>query len=102
MTKNERSLVQEESKNLRYLQRVSLMQRSLLEDSEHVKASLRHTERLRERAQKNFEVIDQENREETQAVESQIGEMQRAIEDMKAALKAAESEKAKLKRVTQD
>jgi peptidoglycan hydrolase CwlO-like protein len=94
--------VQEESKNLRYLQRVSLMQRSLLEDSEHVKASLRHTERLRERAQKNFEVIDQENREETQAVESQIGEMQRAIEDMKAALKAAESEKAKLKRVTQD
>jgi peptidoglycan hydrolase CwlO-like protein len=95
-------LVQEESKNLRYLQRVSLMQRSLLEDSEHVKASLRHTERLRERAQKNFEVIDQENREETQAVESQIGEMQRAIEDMKAALKAAESEKAKLKRVTQD
>ncbi len=95
-------MVQEESKNLRYLQRVSLMQRSLLEDSEHVKASLRHTERLRERAQKNFEVIDQENREETQAVESQIGEMQRAIEDMKAALKAAESEKAKLKRVTQD
>ena len=46
--------MQEESKHLRYLQRVSLMQRSLIEDSEHVKASLRHTERLRERAQKSI------------------------------------------------
>ena len=94
--------MQEESKHLRYLQRVSLMQRSLMEDSEHVKASLRHTERLRERAQKNFEVIDQENREETTAYESQIIEMQRAIEEMKGLLAASEADKGKLKRETQD
>jgi hypothetical protein len=71
-----------------------------MEDSEHVKASLRHTERLRERAQKNFEVIDSENREETTAVESQIIDMQRAIEEMKALLAVAEAEKSKLKRET--
>lgn len=51
-----------------------------------MKSSLRHTERLRERAQKNFEVIDQENREETTAVEAQIVEMQRAIEEMRGLL----------------
>ncbi len=78
------------------------MQRSLMEDSEHVKASLRHTERLRERAQKNFEVIDAENAEETQAVETQIGEMQRAIEQIKGMLAQQEGEKARVKRETQD
>ena len=69
LTKSERQLVQDESRHLRYLARVSHMQRALLEDSEHVKSSLRHTERLKERAQRNFEVIDQENLEETRGVE---------------------------------
>jgi peptidoglycan hydrolase CwlO-like protein len=80
---------------LRYVQRVSLMQRSLLEDSEQVKASLRHTERLRERAQRNFEVIDRENAEETSAVEAQITEMERAIADIKARIAVQEAEKAR-------
>jgi esterase/lipase len=71
------------------------MQRSLLEDSEQVKASLRHTERLRERAQRNFEVIDRENAEETSAVEAQIAEMERAIADIKARIAVQEAEKAR-------
>ena len=87
---------------MRYLQRVSLMQRSLLEDSEHVKASLRHTERLRERAQRNFEVIEGEYAEETRAVEAQIGEMQRAIEEVKAKIRQAEADKGKVRRETQE
>ena len=71
------------------------MQRSLLEDSEQVKASLRPTERLRERAQRNFEVIDRENAEETSAVEAQIAEMERAIADIKARIAVQEAEKAR-------
>jgi hypothetical protein len=73
-----------------------------LEDSEHVKASLRHTERLRERAQRNFEVIEGENGEETRAVEAQIGEMQRAIEEVKAKIRQAEADKGKIRRETQE
>ena len=54
----------EERKNLRYLERVGAMQRALADDHQNVKDSLRHTERLKERAHANFEIIDGENREE--------------------------------------
>ena len=39
-----------EKKNLRFLERVGAMQKALVEDSETVKESLRHADRLKERA----------------------------------------------------
>jgi len=45
------------------------MQRALAEDHQSVADSLKQTERLKERAKKNFDIIDKENQEEQAAVE---------------------------------
>jgi len=70
LTKNERHVISEEKKSLRYLDRVGAMQRALVEDHQTVKDTMRHTERLRERAEENFEIIDKENRDEQAAVQN--------------------------------
>lgn len=48
--KSEKVLMADEKKNLRFLERVGGMQKALVEDSETVTESLRHADRLRERA----------------------------------------------------
>ena len=72
----------EERKNLRYLERVGAMQRALADDHQNVKDSLRHTERLKERAHANFEIIDGENREEQGASERQLRQMEELLNQM--------------------
>jgi len=57
-------LVADERKHLRYLDRLSAMQRALCDDSEVVRDSLQKTQRLSERARDNFEIIERENQEE--------------------------------------
>ncbi len=64
LTKTERQIFSDERKNLRYLERVGAMQRALIEDHQSVSDSLKQTERLKERAKKNFDIIDKENQEE--------------------------------------
>lgn len=61
LTKTERQIFNDERKNLRYLDRVGAMQRALIEDHQSVADSLKQTERLKERAKKNFDIIDKEN-----------------------------------------
>jgi hypothetical protein len=64
------------------MDRAGAMQRALVEDHVNVKDSLRHTERLKERARENFEIIERENQEETQAVERQIRDMEALLMKM--------------------
>jgi hypothetical protein len=64
LTKSERAMIHEERKNLKYLDRVNAMQKALVEDHQAVKEALRHNERLKERAQENFKIIERENLEE--------------------------------------
>lgn len=40
------------------------MQRALFEDHQSVGDALKQTERLKERAKKNFDIIDKENQDE--------------------------------------
>lgn len=64
LTKEERQIFADERKNLRYLERVGAMQRALFEDHQSVGDALKQTERLKERAKKNFDIIDKENQDE--------------------------------------
>ena len=57
-------MIADEKKSLRYLDRVGAMQKALVDDHEAVKNALKHTERLKERAKSNFEIIEKENFEE--------------------------------------
>lgn len=50
LTKSERHMMHEEKKTLKYLDRANAMQKTLVDDHQGVKDSLRHTDRLKERA----------------------------------------------------
>ena len=64
LKKSERLLINEENRNLRQLDKVEHMQKTLAEDYQNVKDSLDQTDKLKTRAQANFDAIEKENTEE--------------------------------------
>jgi hypothetical protein len=55
LRKSERLLINDENRNIRQLEKVEHMQKTLVEDFQNVKESLEQTDRLKERAAANFE-----------------------------------------------
>lgn len=69
LKKSERQLMNEENRNVRQLDKVEHMQKTLAEDFQNVKDSLDQSEKLKQRAIANFDTIDRENQEEKKKYE---------------------------------
>lgn len=69
LKKSERLLVADENRNIRQLEKVEHMQKTLAEDFLNVKDSLDATDKLKQRAQANFDAIEKENQEEKRKYE---------------------------------
>lgn len=72
LKKSEKQLIIDEKRNIRHLEKVEHMQKTLAEDFNNVKLSLEETEKLQKRAIANFETIDQENQEEQKKLDLQV------------------------------
>lgn len=69
LKKSERQLINDENRNLRQLDKLEYMQKSLAEDCTNVKDSVEATDKLRQRAVSNFDAIDKENQDEKKKLE---------------------------------
>lgn len=73
------------------------MQKNLAEDFQQVRDSLDQTERLKQRAQANFEAVEKENFEDKKKYEQQITQLEQLLGKLQQELSQSKNENAKLK-----
>jgi hypothetical protein len=70
LKKSEKLLINDENRNIRQLDKVEHMQKTLQEDFQNVKDSLEATEKLKQRAVQNFEAVEKENADDKKKLEA--------------------------------
>jgi hypothetical protein len=70
LKKSEKLLINDENRNIRQLDKVEHMQKTLQEDFQNVKDSLEATEKLKQRAVQNFEAVEKENTDDKKKLEA--------------------------------
>ena len=96
LRKTERQIMAEEQRNMRQLEKVEHMHKALAEDTQTGKQSLEQIERMKERTNANFELMEKENQEERKKLEGQLKQLEGTFQQMQSELGQVRSDNAKL------
>ena len=95
-------MIQEEDRNLRQLDKIEIMQKSLIEDFQSQKDTLEVADKLKQRTMDNFNTIEKENLEEKSSLQNLISSNEDMLKRLQVELDKSQKDTVKLKQDIQN